>query len=603
MCPGALSSLILTGFMGSGKTAVGRAVAARLGRPFVDMDTLIKERTGRAIADIFAQEEEAHFRQLEAALCRELAAEQGLVIATGGWALGPADNRATMARTGLIVCLTATGPELIRRLAGQTERPLLMGDDWQLHLERLLTSRQATYRQIPLQVDTTRLSPDEVADRVLRLWGAFRETGPPHVVPVTAPGGGYQVLIGHGLLDRLGALMAALGPPLGPPRGTGGKQVHYSPQVEGKQAHYSPQAEGKQAHHSPQVGGKQAHYSPPQAGGTEGGPIVVVSDENVGPLYGSRVIEAVGQAGNSTYIPAGEEHKTLDTLRRLYDQLLNAGLDRSGTVVALGGGVVGDVAGFAAATFMRGVRLVQVPTTLLAMVDSSVGGKTGVDLPQGKNLVGAFKQPALVVADPDTLRTLPAVELQAGLAEVVKHGIIGDKGLFAELENSGFGIRHSSPPPWGAAERDSSLTHLIARAVKVKQNVVEADPFEEGRRAVLNLGHTFGHALEKCSGYQLKHGQAVAVGLVAAARVGAGLGICEDELPTRVTALLQKLGLPTNYREMTPEALWAAMATDKKRHGQRLRFVLPEAIGRVIVTDQVPKKLVLEVLAGLREGE
>jgi 3-dehydroquinate synthase len=342
---------------------------------------------------------------------------------------------------------------------------------------------------------------------------------------------------------------------------------------------------------------------------------VVVTDDNVDPLYGARALEAIGQVSDTTakiQIAAGEENKTLDTLRSLYDELLAAGLDRSGTVVTLGGGVVGDVAGFAAATFMRGVRLVQVPTTLLAMVDASVGGKTGVDLPQGKNLIGAFKQAALVVADPDTLATLPVAEKQGGLAEVVKHGIIGDKQLFEKLENSDFatifqgateaGIRDAGfGAGLNAANNDSSLAKLIVQAVKVKQDVVEADPFEEGKRAILNLGHTFGHALEKCSNYQLLHGHAVAVGLVVAARVAAGLGLCEAGFSERVARLLQRLGLPTSYHGVAPEELWAAMTTDKKRQGRRLRFVLPEAIGRVIVTDQVPKELVLEVLAELQE--
>jgi shikimate kinase / 3-dehydroquinate synthase len=228
---------------------------------------------------------------------------------------------------------------------------------------------------------------------------------------------------------------------------------------------------------------------------------------------------------------------------------------------------------------------VQVPTTLLAMVDSSVGGKVGVDLPQGKNLVGAFKEPALVVADVETLATLPPAELANGLAEAVKTGIIGDPLLFRQIEEHG-----PAPLPW-----------IVRRAVAVKAAVVEADPYERGVRATLNLGHTFGHALELLSGYALAHGAAVAVGLVASARLAARLDQADPELAPRVAAVLGRLGLPTAYRGHRPAEIWAAMGTDKKRRGGRLRFVLPRAVGEVVVSDAVPREDVLAVLETMRE--
>jgi 3-dehydroquinate synthase len=537
--------------MGTGKTVVGREIAERLSRPFVDMDTLIEARTGRSISNIFEHEGEAYFRQLETDVCRELSAQHNLVISTGGWALGSRENRALMARTGLIVCLTAAAPELVRRLNGQSHRPLLATEDWQSKIDQLLARREPVYRQISLLVNTTRLSRQEVANRVLQLWQAFHKSGPPQVLPVSTPDGGYQVLIDHQLLDRIGTLVRALGPT---------------------------------------------------------GPIVIVTDDNVNPLYGQRVANALSHNADRPpilQIHAGEVHKTLDTVRRLYNAFLEHELDRSGIVIALGGGVAGDVAGFAAATFMRGVRLVQVPTTLLAMVDSSIGGKTGVDLPQGKNLVGAFKQPELVVIDPDTLDTLPPVELQSGMAEVIKHGIIGDEALFRDME----ALQPAAPPAntdispllLALKHSDSSLVDLITRAIAVKQRVVESDPFEQGRRAILNLGHTFGHALEQDSNYNLRHGQGVAIGLVAAAHTAFKMDLCDADLARRITNLLQKMGLPTTYQGGKPQELWAAMATDKKRRGKRLRFILPEAIGQVIITDRVPQKLVLQVLRELQQ--
>lgn len=313
------------------------------------------------------------------------------------------------------------------------------------------------------------------------------------------------------------------------------------------------------------------------------GRVAVVSDETVAGLYGERVLHSlrdVGFAPRLITFPAGEAHKNLDTVRRLYDAFVAAGLERSSPVVALGGGVVGDTVGFAAATFLRGVPLVQVPTTLLAMVDASIGGKVGVDLPQGKNLVGAFKQPVLVVADPTTLRTLPESEFRAGLAEVIKAGIIGAPDLFAHLEREGY-----EPLAW-----------VIRRAIEVKRDVVQEDPFEAGRRAVLNLGHTFGHALEALSGYTLLHGYAVSIGMAVAVRVAVHLGLAEGELARRVEGALIRYGLPVRYAGHTPEEVWGAMGTDKKRRGGRLRFVLPRAIGDVIVTTDVPKEIVIQTL-------
>jgi len=231
------------------------------------------------------------------------------------------------------------------------------------------------------------------------------------------------------------------------------------------------------------------------------------------------------------------------------------------------------------------VPLVQVPTTLLAMVDASIGGKVAVDHPQGKNLIGAFKQPELVVVDPLALATLDEAEMRSGWAEVIKAGVIGSPSLFERLEERG----------------NKPLSSVIAEAISVKVATVEEDPYEKGRRAVLNLGHTFGHALEVLSGFTLRHGEAVSVGMVAAARTAVALGLCDETVEGRLVALLQRVGLPTRYEGYEPGKVWEAMATDKKRRGKKLHFVLPQALGQVVVTDQVPKAAVLEVLERLRE--
>ena len=535
-------NLVITGFMGTGKSAVGRMVADRLGREFVDSDELIEARAGCSIPEIFEREGEAHFRALEAEVCRELSAERGWVVATGGWTLGASANRAAVEAGGLVVCLHADAPTLFDRLGGADGRPMLQDavlrqaqdavlrqaqdvESWQTRLETLLAQRQPTYRSFPFQVDTSRLTGDRAVDRVLALWEAFAGESAPDALPVMAPGGSYAVLIGEGLLDRLGPLVDGLG------RWT---------------------------------------------------TVALVSDDVVGPLYASRAAASMESAGLKVArctMPAGEVHKTLDTVSNLYNQFLAAGLDRSGLVVALGGGVVGDVAGFAAATYMRGLPVAQIPTTLLAMVDSSVGGKTGVDLPAGKNLAGAFKQPKLVVVDPSTLSTLPPADFRAGLAEVAKAGIISSPDLFARLEDS-----------------QGDLSWIIREAVAVKVDVVEADPYERGRRAVLNLGHTFAHAFERLSDYGLRHGEAVAMGTVAAGRLAVDLGHCPPAVSQRIVALLGHLGLPTTLPDYDPEAVWDAMTSDKKKQGKHLRFVLPLDIGQVDVFDDVPRDTVLAML-------
>lgn len=321
------------------------------------------------------------------------------------------------------------------------------------------------------------------------------------------------------------------------------------------------------------------------------GPLAVVTDSNVGPLYANQIVDA-----DCVFtVPAGEQFKTLATVQTIYDRLLAAGLDRKGTIVALGGGVVGDMAGFAAATYMRGVAFVQCPTSLLAMVDASVGAKTGVDLPQGKNLVGAFKQPTAVLADITTLKTLPSAELAAGMAEVVKHGLIANPNLIERLMIDDLRL-----------DQSSIINHqsLIVEAIQVKRDVVQEDPFEQGRRAALNLGHTFGHAIEQVSVYAIRHGEGVAMGLVAAANLSARLEYCDPGLQTRIEAVLTRLHLPTRIPANLPhETLFRAMGSDKKKAAGQLRFVLLRDVGDVLVKGDVPETAVYATLAAVTEGK
>ena len=328
------------------------------------------------------------------------------------------------------------------------------------------------------------------------------------------------------------------------------------------------------------------------AGLAPGRHVLLVSDANVAPHYLARVQAAFGERPvRVVVLPPGEQEKTLARFTGLMAELAALGASRDATVVALGGGVVGDLAGFAAACWMRGVRFVQLPTTLLAMVDSSVGGKTAVDLPEGKNLVGAFHQPAAVVADLATLDTLPERELRAGLAEVVKYGAIGDPDFFAWLE------RHAEDL---LAREPVALAHAIATSCAHKAGIVARDETEQGERMLLNFGHTFGHAIETEQGYGgLLHGEAVAVGMVLAARLSADLGRAPWPDAARLAALLERLGLPVALPEgLSADALVARMALDKKAVSGRVRLVLWTGLGRADVVADVPT----DALRGVLEG-
>ena len=514
-------NIVLTGPPGSGKSTVGHQLGLRLKREFVDTDALVEEMSGKSIASIFELEGEAAFRQLEAEACRRIAAPAGRVVACGGGALLSDNHRALLKAGGQLVCLTAEPEVLLKRMGANGRRPLLQGDHPGKRLEALLAERREAYASIPVQIDTTRLATEQAADQIARLPLALAE----YRLTAQQPRPGYEVLIGNDLFPGLASSLA------------------------------------------------DADLA---------APYILVSDENVAPHYEGDVREALNCT--TVVIPAGEQVKSQEALTSLYDAFVEAGLDRSGTVLALGGGVLLDLAGFAAATFMRGVKWAALPTSLLAMVDASLGGKVGINLPAGKNLDGAFHTPSIVLADLATLDTLPAPEIKTGLAEMIKAALIGDADLFARMETG---------PAWISRE-------WILRSIEVKLKVVDSDPWESGGRAALNLGHTFAHALEVTSDYRLSHGQAVSVGLVAAARLASAMGRCDPRLVDRVQHVLERFDLPVTYKDLRPDLVLGAMARDKKKIAGRVRFVLPTEPGQVEFGVEAPEELVREILDGLK---
>ena len=321
----------------------------------------------------------------------------------------------------------------------------------------------------------------------------------------------------------------------------------------------------------------------------------IVTDDVVGGIYGPAVessLRAAGFSVTTATVPTGEKNKILATISTIYDTLLTSGIERTTPVLALGGGVVGDMAGFTAATVLRGVPFVQIPTTLLAMVDASVGGKTGVDHAVGKNLIGAFHQPIAVLIDPAALKSLPPRELRSGLAECIKHDIIRDAAGFAELERN---IRRAL-----ALDIDY-LAELVAHNVGIKARVVAADPFEKGERAHLNFGHTFGHAIETISNYTYAHGECVALGMVAACHAARTLGMIDQASCDRVAALIRAAELPTGGMGLPVDTVVSAMIYDKKVKSGKVRFVLPTTIGHVTVRDDVPAEIVMDAVASLAD--
>ncbi len=553
-------NLILAGFMGTGKSTVGRVCAQQLGLQFVDTDVEIVRREGISIPQMFETQGEDYFRQRERELVEELVQRGGCVIATGGGMIVNDDNRNLLLASGVGVCLTARPDVIVQRVGGKTAaqmRPMLKGNDVTARITHLLKERAPKYAQFHYHVDTSTCGSNEVAAIVTEIY-----TDEQARVSVNIPDAraNYAIVLGDGVIDQLGFMLAS-------------------------------------------------------RGWTQ--PFAIVSDSIVSSHHGGRVLLALQRAGIQAFIHtmrAGEAHKTLTTVEAIYAAFSQHGMERTSPVIALGGGVVGDVAGFAAATYLRGVPFVQVPTTVLAMADSSVGGKVGVDTSFGKNLVGAFKQPDLVVMDTGTLLTLPIRELRCGMAEVVKSAIIAGGEPYENLRVWLKAKPMSHAEPYHTGEDGwitSDLINSTVDAFLMKRDVVQEDPFEKGRRALLNLGHTFGHGIEAWSQFQIAHGEAVALGMVCAARLSHTMGFCSETDANDVVELLQHVGLPTSMDDVYAssdglsfdlEAIWQMMQSDKKKRAGKLRFVLMRAPGDVFVCDSVEEVAAKRALESLTRG-
>ena len=543
------NNIALIGFSATGKSIVARKVAEHLNWVFVDTDDEIVKLSGKVIPEIFEQDGEDKFRQLEHEALVQACHKEKVVIATGGGAILDPRNQELLLETSVIICLEAKAEAIYQRLlqdslysSNPVVRPLLAGDNPLERIRRLKIPRQPYYAIADWTVHTDNLTLEEVSQEVIKGWRYAnrhhedeRQSAEADLAcRVETATGHYPVFVGWGLLDKLGEKM------------------------------------------------KQAGLA---------GVANVISDEIVFSIYGTRVKKALQNDGfvvNCCLVPPGEATKNIDQAVKIYDFLVEHHVERNDVIVALGGGVVGDLAGFVAATFLRGLPWLQVPTSLVAMADASIGGKVAVDHPRGKNLIGAFYQPRLVLADVQTLTTLPQRELTSGWSEVIKHGLILDAEFFRLLEVNAEDLIRLTP---------EITPKVIARSASIKAQVVAEDEREIGKRIILNYGHTIAHGLEAASKYEhFLHGEAVAIGMMGAAKLSRRLGLLSQNAVERQKALLQRFHLPIDCSGVDLADVLAAMELDKKVRSKAIQWVLLKDIGKVVIRSDVSAKEVSKVL-------
>ncbi len=541
------NKIAIVGFSATGKTVVARKLAEWWNWKYIDSDDEIVKLSGKTIPEIFKQDGEEKFRQLERKVLKRVAEQDRVVIACGGGAVVDPANRDMLLQTSVVVCLEARPKTIFQRLQDDARyptnpvvRPLLAGRDPLERIKQLKAKRQPYYAAADWTIHTDYLTVDEVVQEVSRGWQYVNRHCRQQPVEagvachVETSSSKYPVFVSWGILEQLGEKM---------------KRVGLS------------------------------------------GTANVISDDMVFSIYGADARESLEKAGfkvNSITVPAGEASKNISQAVKIYDYLIEHRIERNDIIVALGGGMVGDLAGFVAATFLRGLPWLPVPTSLIAMTDASIGGKVAVDHPRGKNLIGAFYQPCLVLADVKTLITLPERELTSGWAEVIKHGLALDAEFLKMLEANVEELVKLKP---------DITTEVVARSAALKCHVVSEDEKETGIRTILNYGHTVAHGLEAATGYgRFLHGEAVAIGMMAAARLSHRLKLLSGEVVERQEAILEKFGLPLDCRGVALKDVMSAMELDKKVRAKHIRWVLLRDIGQAVIRNDVPRDDVTEVL-------
>ncbi len=552
--------IIISGFMGTGKTAAGKVLANLLALEFIDTDTEIENSTGLSIPAIFDAHGEAHFRKLEESLCLSLEDTHGVVIATGGGTLLNESIFEMFSRIGQLVLLETSADVLSLRITENDTRPLFFTQSdadletpIETRIKTLLESRSHVYDRIGIRIDTSRLKPAEAAAQIAAAIDIPCQSAELSLIPTGARtdgrdpesilrgrGGTAHIDIGRGVLSTLGDRLESFG-------------------INSR--------------------------------------VFLLIPDNVRELYLGQLtasLEHVSIPFSVIPVNDGDSSKNLAQAEYIIDKLIAQGARRDATIVPVGGGVTGDLGGFVASLFMRGIPLVHVPTTLLAQVDSGIGGKVGVNHPLSKNLIGSFYQPHVVLIDPCTLRTLPTVEISNGMAEVVKSALIGSASLFAFLE------KHMSDDP-GVRLRDIDfLEACVTESARIKIRIVNQDPFENNLRRSLNLGHTVGHAIEASTHYNgIRHGEAVSLGMIAALRIAVNRSHIGRDLLDRTLALLKWCGLPVRLERFERESVRESIRLDKKIKKGKIHYVLPTGLGNTVVTDDISEE---EILSTLEKG-
>jgi shikimate kinase/3-dehydroquinate synthase len=544
-----IKNIALIGFSTTGKSTVGKKVAEYLGWDSVDTDDEIVKLSGKPIPEIFEQDGESKFREFERAVLKQACQREKIVVSTGGGVVLDPRNVRVLQRTCIVICLEAKVETIYKRLlhdalysSNPIVRPLLTSNDPQERIKQLKAFRQPYYAVADWTVHTDNLTTDEVSQEVIKGWqyinrsvkDAGRATEDSLACRVETSSRHYPVFIGWGLLGKLGEKMSQSG-------------------LLGK--------------------------------------AVIISEETVFPIYGDQSRKAMEKSGfsvNYYLVPPGEASKNIGEAVKIYDFLIDHHVERNDVIVALGGGMVGDLAGFVAATYLRGIPWIQVPTSLVGMVDASIGGKVAVDHHQGKNLIGAFYQPYLVLADVQALTTLPQRELTSGWAEVIKYGLILDAKFFNLLENNADKLVSLMP---------DITTDVIARSACTKSMVVSEDEKDTGKRIILNYGHTVAHGIETAGNYKsFLHGEAVAIGMMVAAKLSQRLGLLSKNAVQRQQALLKKFHLPVSCSGINLDDVLSAMELDKKMRNKAIQWVLLEDIGKTVVRSHVSTTDVLSVL-------
>ncbi|HBV21078.1 MAG TPA: 3-dehydroquinate synthase [Nitrosomonas sp.] len=544
-------NIILVGMMGAGKTTIGKALAGYTGKQFFDCDHEIQERTGVKIPVIFEIEGESGFRKRESQALQELVRKNNIILATGGGAVLSFENRRLLKQNGTVVYLRASVNDLYRRTRYDKNRPLLQTNDLRGKLVELFEQRDKLYQEAAhIIIDTGKQNIRFLIKDLTKRLASFETTHSTYTQNLmrtitvdfssASEARNYPIHIGNNILNQTDLIVSCL---------------------------------------------QQKH-------------VAIVSNTTVAPLYLDKLRSALEEKGVRSIpiiLPDGEAYKNWETLNLIFDALLKNHCERTTTILALGGGVIGDLTGFAAATYLRGAPFIQIPTTLLAQVDSSVGGKTGINHPLGKNMIGAFYQPRMVLADSATLDTLPGRELRAGLAEIIKYGLIRDPAFFDWLEQNMQRLLARDPV---------MLNEAIQRSCENKAEIVAADEKESGVRALLNLGHTFGHAIENGMGYGVwLHGEAVAAGTIMAAELSRRMKLINEVDVARIRKIFVQAELPVAAPRLAPEKYLELMALDKKVSAGKARFILLNRIGEAVMRADIPPALITETLTACMAHE